>query len=388
MNAIAPRRARRARERSARHARVRDERQDDDHPAPRDGARRRRPSCHQQLDRREPGVGHRSDAGDRGRPGRRRARGRRARAAAGRRLAGCRAAGARQPEPRPAGSLRRGARGRRQLAHGGREPSRARDRRQRVRSQRGVGGRTGEGHVGRARAGLAFRRRDLPVVRCAARVVGRSLRLPALDRRVRLRAARHAEPARRQRARARRPALSLAGRAPGSMEPRQRRAGGHRGRAARRRPGGGCRRDGDGDERGRPVHDGSARRRARGARAARQEPGGLDRGAALPRRPRHVRRDRRERAGRRRQGPVVAVGRAVRAAAGPADRGMPASGISTSRCASATRRSSTSSSPTRSPRRARCRATCTSSPRTRSSRRCTASSARDGRRLRLSGDGQ
>ena len=153
MNSIAPHLLTELARGRARHARVGDERQDDDDPLACHRARecRRRPQRHQQLDRREPHVGHRADARAGHGTRRRRARGRRTRAGPRRRPAARRAAGARQPQPRPARPLRRGARRRRCVASSRRSASRARRHRQRVRSPCRVGRSAGEGHLGRAR---------------------------------------------------------------------------------------------------------------------------------------------------------------------------------------------------------------------------------------------
>ena len=273
--------------RPARRARVGDERQDhDDAPA-----RRRRCAADgrpvvDQLDRRQPHVGHRADA--RPRPTGRASRCSRSTSACCRtcrRPARRRAARARQPQPRPARPLRRGARRRRRVARGRRGASRPRDRRQRVRPARGVGGAAGEGHVGR-RSGCGWRHDAATCPSCGALLDWSDDRFDCPT--LRLRPARHA--------------------ATGSTATTLVLDGAAHPAATSQLPGAWNRANAALAPSPRPTHFGDrpdarprraarpstsvagrfmprpARRRPRRARAPRQEPGRLDRGAALRRR--------------------------------------------------------------------------------------------------------
>ena len=223
-----------------------------------------------------------------------------------------RAAGARQPQPRPARPLRRGARGRRRLAHGRREPSRPRTSSPTHPTPTWCGPRCRR-KVTWVALGLGWRSDAATCPSCGALLEWSADRFDCPTTAVRLRAARRGEPARRRRrssstarasrSRSRCPALEPS-RTPRSAVT----AAAHFGVDPHASP---QRSLGDGHERRRPLHDGAARRRAVGARAARQEPRRLDRGAATRSADaRHVGRDRGQRTRRRRQGPVVALGRA------------------------------------------------------------------------------
>ena len=248
--------------------------------------------------------------------GRRHPRGRRAGPADGRRPARRRAARPRQPEPRPARPLRRGARRRRRVARGRRAPPRPARRGERVRPARRLGGRAGEDDVGRARARVAQRRGDVPHVRRAARLDRRTAstappagsRSPATPNRLEDDAL-ILDGAPRPAARSQLPGRwNLANAALA-----RHRGGAHFGVDPDRRSG--C------DRRpSRPSPVATCRcRSATGARPAcsspRTRPAG-PRCCSTSSDRRRLGRDRGERARRRRQGPVVAVGRAVRAAAG------------------------------------------------------------------------